>query len=181
MTARSEPTLIQPMLAHHIEGFHRAFDAVARERRFLTFLEAPSLEDTRAFVLASLAKRNPHVVAVAGETVVGWCDIQRHGFPAHAHRGSLGMGLTVPYRGRGLGQRLIEAALERAWETGLTRVELSVHADNTSAVALYRTAGFVEEGLVRNAFLADGVYRDALMMALIFSADGSRVEGKVTN
>lgn len=178
MTAAEEPVLIQPMSAHHVDSFHRAFDAVARERRFLTFLEAPSLEDTRAFVAASLSKGNPHVVAVAAETVVGWCDIQRHSFPAHAHRGSLGMGLTAPYRGKGLGQQLVAAALKRAWEIGLTRIELSVHADNTSAVALYRKMGFAEEGLVRCAFLADDIYRDAIMMAIIQPADGIRVEGK---
>lgn len=175
MTEHACPIRIQPMSAHHVESFHRAFDAVARERRFLTFLEAPSLKDTRAFALASIADGNPHFVAVTDEVVVGWCDIRRHGFPAHAHRGSLGMGLIGAFRGKGLGQQLIEVALKKAWEIGLTRVELSVHADNAPAVALYRRTGFAEEGLVRAAFLADGIYRDALMMALVRPIAGESV------
>ena len=77
------------------------------------------------------------------------------------------MGLIDGFRGRGLGRQLIEAALKNAWEIGLTRVELSVHADNTRAIALYRKMAFVEEGLMRAAFFADGIYRDAVMMALI--------------
>ncbi|WP_416358423.1 GNAT family N-acetyltransferase [Aureimonas phyllosphaerae] len=81
-------------------------------------------------------------------------------------------------RGKGLGRQLIATALKRAWEIGMTRVELSVHANNTSAVALYRKMGFAEEGLARCVFLADGIYRDAIMMAMLRPADGLRVEGK---
>ena len=77
------------------------------------------------------------------------------------------MGLIDGFRGRGLGRLLIEAALKTAWDIGLTRVELSVHADNAPAIALYRKTAFVEEGLMRAAFLADGVYRDALVMAIV--------------
>lgn len=167
MVEHNPSVSVEPMSAHHIESFHEAFDVVARERRFLTFLKAPSLENTRTFALDSIDNGNPHFVAVTGETVVGWCDIRRHGFEAHAHRGSLGMGLIDGFRGRGLGRQLIEAALKNAWEIGLTRVELSVHADNTRAIALYRKMAFVEEGLMRAAFFADGIYRDAVMMALI--------------
>lgn len=182
MTVSPMPVSIRPMQVDDVEGFHRAFDAVARERRFLTFLEAPPLEETRAFVLASLAKKNPHVVALAGEAVVGWCDIQQHGFPAHAHRGSLGMGLMRPFRGQGLGRRLVRLALDRAWDTGFIRVELGVHADNAPAIALYRTSGFAEEGRVRCAFLADGICRDAVTMAIFrpgldISGEGGIVSG----
>lgn len=158
---------IEPISAEHIEGFHAAFDTVARERRFLTFLAAPPLEDTRRFVLSSLAKGNPHFIALVDGKVIGWCDIIRHGFPSHAHRGSLGMGLLPDHRGCGIGTRLIEAALQTAWESDFTRIELSVHADNGSATALYERSGFVREGLVRDAFQVDGVYRDAISMAII--------------
>lgn len=71
----------------------------------------------------------------------------------HAHRGSVGMGLIPEFRGRGLGLRLIDAALQQAWEWGLSRVELSVHADNTAAITLYEKVGFKREGLIRDAFL----------------------------
>lgn len=166
MTHKSEAN-IEPISAEHIEGFHAAFDAVARERRFLTFLEAPPLADTRHFVLSSVARGNPHFIALASRKVIGWCDIVRHGFPSHAHRGSLGMGLLSEYRGAGVGARLIEAALQKAWESDFTRVELSVHADNSSALALYERFSFVREGVVRDAFQVDGVYRDAVSMAII--------------
>ena len=100
--------------AEHSDSFHAALDAVARERKYLTMLEAFPLAETRAHVRDMIERKNPHMVAIAGDRVVGWCDMTRHFFPAHAHRGSLAMGLVPEFRGRGLGRRLIDAALGQA-------------------------------------------------------------------
>jgi RimJ/RimL family protein N-acetyltransferase len=163
-----QDVVLAPIEAGHIESFHRALDMVARERKYLTFLEAPPLEETRGFVLGMIEKRNPQIVAVAGEEVVGWCDITRHFFPAHAHRGSLGMGIVPAWRGRGLGTRLMERTLQEARKVGLVRVELNVHADNARAIALYERFGFVREGVARDAVCIDGQYIDTIGMAILF-------------
>jgi len=164
----SADILIQPIASEHIEGFHKALDTVARERKYLTLLEAFPLEETRAFVLGMIVKGNPQFVALAGSDVVGWCDISRHTFPSHAHAGHLGMGIIPSYRGQGLGRRLIEATLQAASDTGIERVELSVHADNSRAIALYEKVGFVREGLACRAVRIDGHYKDAIHMAIIY-------------
>lgn len=159
---------IEPMSEEHIEGFHRVLDTVARERKYLTLLEAPPLEDTRKFALASIASGNVHLIALDSGELAGWCDIRRHFFPSHAHCGSLGMGLLPAYRGQGLGRRLIEAAIAKAREAGMVRVEFGVHADNARAIRLYEKVGFVREGVSRDAFCVDGRYTDVINMALIF-------------
>lgn len=159
---------ILPIANEHIEGFHKALDTVAREREYLTMLEAFPLEDTRAFVLGMIAKGNPQFVALVGSDVVGWCDISRHTFPSHAHAGHLGMGIIPAYRGQGLGHRLIETTLQAARDAGFERVELSVHADNIRAVTLYEKVGFVREGLARRSVRIDGRYKDAIQMAIIY-------------
>ncbi|OCI95773.1 acetyltransferase [Rhizobium sp. AC27/96] len=167
MTASAGITVL-PIASEHIEGFHKALDTVAREREYLTMLEAFPLEETRAFVLGMIAKGNPQFVALAGSDVVGWCDISRHAFPSHAHAGHLGMGIIPAYRGQGLGRRLIQTTLQAARNTGMERVELSVHADNIRAIALYEKVGFVREGLARRSVRIDGRYKDAIHMAIIF-------------
>ncbi|WP_267550226.1 GNAT family N-acetyltransferase [Rhizobium rhizogenes] len=167
MTASAGITIL-PIASEHIEGFHKALDTVARERQYLTMLEAFPLEETRAFVLGMIAKGNPQFVALAGSDVVGWCDISRHTFPSHAHAGHLGMGIIPAYRDKGLGRRLIETTLQAARNTGMERVEPSVHADNTRAIALYEKVGFVREGLARKAVRIDGRYKDAIHIAIIF-------------
>lgn len=159
---------IEPMSEAHIESFHRVLDSVARERRYLSLLQAPSLEETRKFALSSIASGNVNLVALDGGEVVGWCDIRRHFFPSHAHRGSLGMGLLPGFRGQGLGRRLIEAAIAAARAAGMVRIEFGVHADNAQAIRLYERVGFVREGVSRDAFCVEGHYTDVINMALIF-------------
>jgi GNAT superfamily N-acetyltransferase len=97
---------IRPITGDDIEGFHRAVDAVARERKYLAFLEAPPLASAREFVLDNIAKGNPRFVAIADGGVVGWCDVVRQSRPIHAHAGVLGMGLLPPFRGQGHGRSL---------------------------------------------------------------------------
>ncbi len=158
---------IAAITAAHIDGFHDALDAVARERKYLTMLEAPPLPRIREFVLDMIDKRNPQLVAVCDGQVVGWCDIRRDFFPSHAHRGTLGMGIISAYRGRGVGRRLISAALEKASQERFIRIELSVHADNMPAIALYEKAGFISEGLHKHAVCIDERFIDAITMAKI--------------
>jgi hypothetical protein len=62
---------IERMDAAHIDSFHAAFDAVARERLYLAFLEAPPLEQTREFVRKTMARGYPQFVALDGDRVVG--------------------------------------------------------------------------------------------------------------
>jgi len=61
----------------------------------------------------------------------------------------------------------MRSAIEAAWATGLTRIELTVRADNGNARALYERLGFGIEGLQRRAFRVDGVYADGYTMALL--------------
>ncbi len=158
---------VVPIAPEHIESYWRAIDIIARERKYLTLLEAFPLPQTREFLLDLMEKGDPVFVALANGGVVGWCDIRRYPFPAHSHRGTLGMGVVPDYRGRGIGARLIDQALTRAFATGFVRVELSVRADNQRAVQLYEKVGFVREGLLRDAVFVDGEFHNTIAMALI--------------
>lgn len=157
---------IRPITAEDIEGFHRAVDVVARERKYLAFLEAPPLASAREFVLENIAKGNPQFVTIADGSVVGWCDVVRESRPIHAHAGVLGMGLLPVYRGRGHGRKLVDASLQAAKLAGFSRVELTVHADNPRAIALYERVGFIREGIKRRATCIDGRFGDTIMMAI---------------
>ncbi len=159
---------IRPITANDIEGFHHALDFVAREKRHLAFLEAPSLTDIRAFVLENISSGNLQIVAVtAAEGVVGWCDILPKARPVYRHSGVLGLGLLPPYRGKGLGKELIQTALAKARVAHLHRVELTVREPNENAIALYKKLGFLTEGIHRDAVCVDGVYENLITMAIL--------------
>jgi ribosomal protein S18 acetylase RimI-like enzyme len=160
---------IVPIAQGHIDGFHRALDIVARERRYLAFLEAPPIEATRTFVLDNIKRGHPQFVAVSTDgEVVGWSDVTPMSRPSQAHRGVFGVGLLPQFRGRGIGTKLTKKALAAARAFGLHRVELTVREHNAGAIELYKKAGFEIEGVQRDAVLVDGVYENVVCMAAVF-------------
>lgn len=161
-------SLIRPITLADAEGYHRALDAVARERQFLRLTEAPPLPSSSAFIASNIETGNPHFVALIDDEVVGWCDICRDSSVGSQHVGSLGMGIVASHRGRGLGRLLIEAALNEASKS-FRRVELDVYASNRSAIVLYEKVGFAHEGRRIGAIHIGGLDQDILLMGRLFT------------
>jgi len=112
---------------------------------------------------------NAHVLlACAGDEVVGQLGLYVCALPRRRHVGEMGMGVRDDWQGRGVGGKLLAAALALAdgW-LQLRRVELQVYADNAAGIALYARHGFVEEGRHRDYAFRDGVFVDAVSMARI--------------
>ena len=165
---------IIPTEERYAESYNAAVSAVALERRYIGFVEPPTIESTRAFVQRLLGGGGFQMLAVVSqEKVVGWCDIVRYSMEGFRHTGALGMGLLADYRGRGLGRRLAVETIRAALRAGIERVELQVYASNTRAIALYRNLGFVTEGVKRRARKLDGEYDDTVLMALFPDAEGA--------
>jgi RimJ/RimL family protein N-acetyltransferase len=159
---------IVPIQDEHIASFYVVLDEVARERRYLAMTEAPALEDVRSFTKRMMDAGLPRVVALVGDEVVGWCDLDLKVRETLKHTAVLGMGVARSYRGRGIGLRLMEATLDAARTKGLARIELMVRLDNERAKKLYEKAGFRVEGLLRRYMFVDGEYHDGYLMALLF-------------
>ena len=156
---------IVPIQRRHIAAFHALLDAVARERRYLAFLSAPPLAQARRFVLNNLRNGCAQYVALDGERLVGWCDVVPRTQEALRHSGTLGMGVAATHRGQGIGGRLLDTTLDAAEAGGLSRIDLTVRADNLPAIALYQRKGFKLEGTLRRYLRVDGEWFDAHLMA----------------
>ena len=159
--------VITPATLDMADSFRQALDVVAREHRYLIFLEAPPAESTRNFIAQVLAKGWSQFYALHDGKVVGWCDVVRDERPGMTHVGRLGIGLLPEFRGQKIGARLLAATIADAFQKGITRIELEVFAANERAFALYRKFGFVEEGRKRQARCLDGVPEDSICMALL--------------
>ncbi|CAN5567122.1 hypothetical protein BH11MYX1_BH11MYX1_44100 [soil metagenome] len=84
------------------------------------------------------------------------------------HVATLGMSVRADARGQGVGEALLEAALEWAPAAGISRIELYVYARNEAALALYPKHGFVTEGRRRNFIReGDGFLDDVVMAKLV--------------
>ncbi|WP_407351131.1 GNAT family N-acetyltransferase [Luteimonas sp. R10] len=82
-------------------------------------------------------------------------------------------------RGTGLARSILEAAIARLHSEGVTRVELTVEADNPRAIGFYGKLGFVHEGTLRSAYKrsGDAHYTDELLMARLLPPLAGRSDG----
>jgi len=148
-----------------LAGYHECLGVVARERIYLGLVNAPDLDACGRWMKSVRGRDFPFVIARAGETVIGWCDIAPNERAGYQHVGHLGMGLLPDWRRRGIGARLLSTALAEADRIGLERVELEVFSGNGPAQRLYRGFGFTVEGVKRKARKIDGRYDDQILMA----------------
>lgn len=158
---------IVPVSINLVPGYYEALDAVARERKYIMFVEAPPLESVREFVSKLIQNNEIQFMALDSDgKVVGWCDILRIPFPGFEHCGRLGMGIIKEYRGQGIGKMLLEKAITEARHRGFIKIELEVFASNIPAINLYKKFGFKSEGRrIKTRFL-DGNFDDLNLMAL---------------
>lgn len=108
------------------------------------------------------------VVAVGGGQVIGMLhvDVSRFGFA------EFGMCVDRDWRGLGVGSALVRAAIAWCRDQGVHKLCLEVFPHNAAAIAMYRKAGFAEEGRrARQYRRASGEFWDAILMGLPLDAD----------
>ena len=168
MAKPAETICIVPAAAKYLDSFRECLDNVARERKWLGAVQAHPPAEVKEYWGKQIADDAPAFFALDGERVVGFVNIEPHQREGIRHRGHLGMGVHIDYRGRGIGTRLMEAAIAKASQKGLIRVELGVYVSNPAACALYGKFGFVEEGRIVKGRYIDGRFDDIIQMGRIF-------------
>lgn len=167
----SEPSMppgvvVRPARPGDAASFLELWRDVVAERRFVRTEEVsrPRRYYRRHF-RRSWTNREANLVAVSGADVLGHLHIQRESHPVTNHVATLGIVVRDGWRGRGLGSGLLAEALRWAREMGVEKIVLSVYPGNATAIALYRTFGFVDEGrLLRHSRKSYG-YEDEILMA----------------
>jgi RimJ/RimL family protein N-acetyltransferase len=128
-----------------------AWRTPGEERRFLRALRRYS--DAAVFV------------AEVPDRIVGRLSLGRDPHPASRHVADLGLMVAVTYRRRGVGNALLEQAVEWARQAGIRKLELHVFPHNEAAIALYERFGFRREGYRRSHYRRGPEYLDAILMA----------------
>ncbi len=166
--AQSDASLIQAHFARHRAESGRG------EWHFMPFApddqEGPAGADLRRLLLPLDSPGWQRVFAAfvdGGTRIVGHVDITGEVLRTAMHRCELGIGIERSHRGRGLGRRLMQQAIDFARQAeSIGWLDLKVFAHNTPARALYRSLGFREVGTVRDRFRIDGTSIDDVMMTL---------------
>ncbi len=72
------------------------------------------------------------------------------------------------FQGKGYGEEATRLILQYAFKTlNLHRVYLGVHENNKKAINLYQKMGFIEEGILRESFLRDGIWKNSIVMGML--------------
>lgn len=144
---------------------------VVDERRWLATQSSTSEDELRERFAAGLEDGHVLLVVEEGHAIVGCAGVHP---TAVEGVWSLGTWLLASHRGRGLGRRLVERALDEASAREIRKVELEAFTDNEAAIALYRATGFEVEGIRRDHYpREDGSVRSAVVMALFLEERGS--------
>lgn len=100
------------------------------------FLQRKAESETEIEILAEV---DGVVAGLAGIEAAGGQD-KKH------HRADFGISIDRQFWNLGIGTALMNACIECAGKAGYEQIELSVVAENESAIAMYRKAGFEEFG-----------------------------------
>lgn len=107
------------------------------------------------------------LVAELDGVVVGYVGLHPAGdLATHAHVRIIdGLGVLPAAQGRGVGEALVRAAVERARAEGAAKVTLRVLGTNPTARRLYERCGFDVEGVLVGEFVIEDSPVDDVWMA----------------
>jgi ribosomal-protein-alanine N-acetyltransferase len=107
-----------------------------------------------AAFLRELAAQHIHYVAARDDDkLVGYAGIARLGRKPPYEYEIHTIGVDPAYQGQGVGRQMLDRMLEFA---GDDTVYLEVRTDNTAAIAMYQSAGFVNVGLRKRYYRVSG-------------------------
>src|ERR1019366_236197 len=149
----ADAAIIRPARGEDLDELVQHIWDVAAEARWIG-TEVPFDRDARRIRLDTLSSGASSTVlaidtsAAGGPGVVGHIsiDIASYGVA------DIGMLIIVGWRGLGLGPKMLDAAIGWASAAGAHKMALEVWPHNSSALELYRRAGFVEEGRKRRHY-----------------------------
>lgn len=162
---------IREISINDVEAFTTLMQKVYDESDFMLYDPGeyvPSLE----YAISNLEEviTSPHLailVAEKSDMLVGYITIVSKKLHRIEHKARISMGVLNQEQGFGIGQALLDACKKWCRDHQMTRIELTVVTENSSAIRLYKRAGFKVEGEMRHTLKIDNHYFNEYMMAYI--------------
>lgn len=117
------------------------------------------MENTKGIDIGMISKNyqnllndsNSHFLVVEKEgTIIGFANFTTRKTLLHSGPSGLIDELVIAkeYRGKGIGQQLINAVIQKCKQLGCCEVEVSTEKTNIKAIEFYKKCGFEERGII---------------------------------
>ena len=166
----SSGLIISKAMVEDAVGIVDFLNTVGGETDFLTFglSEFPISVEEEITIITECIEQEICLMLVGkihGE-VISQLFLDRSSLKRLKHVGTIGITVSKKNWRKSIGKKMILSALDWAQSQQISKVQLSVRSDNTSAIKLYENLGFVTEGTITRAVLIDGTYFDNYLMGL---------------
>ncbi|WP_144675110.1 GNAT family protein [Desulfitobacterium sp. LBE] len=156
------------------EDAQKVVDYLARiggESDFLTFGPGElhvSVSDEAAMIEESRNAQNKLLLlALADNKVVGCLSFVNGARVRTQHTGEFGVSVSKDYWGEGIGRTMIEELIRWAKDgQTIKKLNLRVRSDHERGIRLYKSFGFVQEGLMTRELMISGKFYDFCCMGL---------------
>jgi putative acetyltransferase len=155
---------VRPAEASDVDGVVDLYEAVAAEGKHIAGELPVDRPVRRAKFLAVIEGESPgrFFVAAAEGVLVGLASVTGDS-PLE-----LGMMVAGPWRGRGVGTKLLDSCIDYGRSSGAHKICLEVWPHNEAALALYEKHGFEREGYRRKQWRRrNGELWDSVIMGLL--------------
>jgi RimJ/RimL family protein N-acetyltransferase len=162
----ADAAIVRPARSEDLDELVQHIWDVAAEGRWIG-VEIPFDRDARRTRLDKLSSGASSTLFVVDTSSAGGPGVVGHISVEIASYGvaDIGMLIIVGWRGLGLGTTMLDAAIEWATALGAHKMALEAWPHNSSALELYRRAGFVVEGRKRRHYRRNsGEIWDAVLM-----------------
>ncbi|MDN0074485.1 N-acetyltransferase family protein [Crenobacter sp. SG2303] len=141
------------------------YNSTIPSRQVTADLEPVSVESRQDWFDAHQTPRRPLWVLEQDGEVLGWASLSDfYGRPAYQGTAELSVYLREDCRGRGLGRRLLDEALERAPALGIDTLLGFIFGHNLPSLTLFERYGFSRWGTLPAVAELDGVKRDLIIV-----------------
>ncbi len=135
--------------------------------KFATFQQDYTKEDEIAYINKVIQSKDEKVFSIesSGE-YIGQAGL--HEIEERNKKARLSLLIKREFHSKGYGQESLIELLRTAFSVySLHRVWLIVDKENQKARHIYEKLGFTKEGIEREAYFRDGIYRDMVKMSML--------------
>jgi L-amino acid N-acyltransferase YncA/predicted O-methyltransferase YrrM len=141
------------------------YNSTVPTRMVTAELEPTTVEARLQWFREHSPEQYPFWVAESDGRVIGWLDFKRF-LPRCAYRGTAEISVYVDenFRGRSVGQRLLQHAITRAPSLGITALVGLIFGHNERSLKLFERLGFERWAFLPGVAQLDGVQSDLVML-----------------